>query len=64
MHASKYKIVLDTDDARFGGQNRIDRRMTYFTVPESGLTSQHYLRLYLPARTALVLEKQEFKRVR
>jgi 1,4-alpha-glucan branching enzyme len=64
MHASKYKIVLDTDDDRFGGQNRIDRRMTYFTVPESSLTSQHYLRLYLPARTAFVMEKQEFKRVR
>ena len=64
MQASKYKIILDTDDERFGGQNRIDRRMTYFTIPESGLTSQHYLRLYLPARTALVLEKQEFKRVR
>jgi 1,4-alpha-glucan branching enzyme len=64
MEASKYKIILDTDDIRFGGQNRIDRRMTYFTTPERSLTSQHYLRLYLPARTGLVLEKLEFKRIR
>jgi 1,4-alpha-glucan branching enzyme len=64
LQASKYKIILDTDDERFGGQNRIDRSITYYTIPESGLTSQHYLRLYMPARTAIVLEKQEFKRVR
>jgi len=64
MDASKYKIVLDTDDERFGGQNRIDRQMTYYTIPLTGLTSQHYLRLYLPARTGLVLEKLEFKRIR
>lgn len=64
MEASKYRIVLDTDDTRFGGQDRIDRQLTYFTTPSGGLTSQHYLRLYLPARTAVVLEKQEFKRVR
>jgi len=38
--------------------------MTYYTIPLTGLTSQHYLRLYLPARTGLVLEKLEFKRIR
>jgi 1,4-alpha-glucan branching enzyme len=64
LEASKYKIVLNTDEYRFGGQNRIDMQITYYTVPAGGLTSQHYLLLYLPARTALVLEKQEIKRVR
>jgi 1,4-alpha-glucan branching enzyme len=64
MQASKYRIILDTDEQRFGGQDRIDKSMNYYTIPESGLTSQHYLRLYLPARTAMVLEKQEFRKVR
>jgi len=62
--ASKYKVVLDTDEERFGGQNRIDNQMTYYTIPSGGLTSQHYLRLYLPARTAIVLEKLEIKKAR
>lgn len=64
MDASKYKIVFTTDDECFGGQNRIDGSLTYYTHPAGGLTSQHYLLLYLPARTALVLEKEEFKKVR
>ncbi|MDP2336423.1 MAG: alpha amylase C-terminal domain-containing protein [Bacteroidota bacterium] len=64
MPASKHKIVLNTDEWQFGGQNRIDSSLTYYTVPEGRLTSQHYLQLYLPARTAMVLERQEVKRVR
>jgi len=64
LSASKYKIVLNTDEERFGGQNRIDDQLTYYTHPSGGLTSQHYLLLYMPARTAMVLEKQEIKRVR
>ena len=57
MSAAKYRIVLTTDEIRFGGQNRIDMQITYATVPEIEVANQHYLRLYLPARTALVLEK-------
>ncbi len=64
MEASKYEVVLNTDESRFGGQNRIDDTLTYYTHPAGGLTSQHYLLLYLPARTAMVLQKQEFKKVR
>jgi 1,4-alpha-glucan branching enzyme len=64
MAASKYKLIFDTDEARFGGQERIDKSLTYYTHPAGGLTSQHYLLLYLPARTALVFEKLEFKKVR
>jgi 1,4-alpha-glucan branching enzyme len=64
LEASKYKIVLNTDEERFGGQNRIDNQLTYFTHPSGGLNGQHYLLLYLPARTAIVFEKLEFKKVR
>lgn len=60
----KYKIVLNTDSGRFGGNDLVDEDISYYTLPVKGLTSQHYLRLYLPARTALVLKKVDFPKVR
>jgi 1,4-alpha-glucan branching enzyme len=57
--ASKFRIVLNTDEDRFGGQNRIDKELIYSTHPSGGLNSQQYLLLYLPARTAIILEKQD-----
>jgi 1,4-alpha-glucan branching enzyme len=59
MEASSYRIVLNTDEYRFGGQNRIDDGLVYSTVPDDGKENQNYLRLYMPARTAIVLERQE-----
>ncbi|MFY9151811.1 MAG: alpha amylase C-terminal domain-containing protein [Prolixibacteraceae bacterium] len=64
VEASKYKIILSTDDHQFGGQNRIDKQLTYFTHASGGLESQHYLPLYLPARTAIVLERMDLKKVK
>jgi 1,4-alpha-glucan branching enzyme len=64
LEASKYKILFHTDEERFGGQERIDKNMIYYTRPSKGLSSQHYLNLYLPARTGIVLKKQAFKRIK
>lgn len=64
LRPSKFKILFNTDEGRFGGQDRIDKDMIYYTRPSAGLTSQHYLNLYLPARTAIVLKKEPFKRIR
>ena len=64
LEASKYRILFHTDEACFGGQERIDKSIIYYTRPSGGLSSQHYLNLYLPARTAIVLEREPFKRVR
>ncbi len=61
---AKFKIIMNTDEGRFGGHDRLDSSMTYYTRATTGLTSQHYLHLYLPARTAMILKKQPFKRVR
>jgi len=44
-----YKIIMSSDDTKFGGFNRVDTTLTYST-DSSGL-----LRVYLPVRTALVL---------
>lgn len=60
----KYKIVLNTDSSRFGGYDRVDEDISYYTLPSGGLTSQHFLKLYLPARTAMVLKKIDFPKVR
>jgi len=59
----KYKIILNTDSGRFGGNDLVDEELSYYTLPSGGLTSQHYLKLYLPARTAMVLKKIDFPKV-
>ncbi|MEN8116954.1 MAG: alpha amylase C-terminal domain-containing protein [Bacteroidota bacterium] len=57
LGAGKYKIVLNTDSGRYGGNDLVDEDISYYTMPSSGIDSQHYLNLYIPARTALVLKK-------
>ncbi len=64
MPASKYRIILNTDEERFGGQNRIDQTAWYYTQAEAGISGNHFLRLYLPARTAMVLQNHPIKKVR
>ena len=64
LEASKYKVLFDTDEARFGGQDRIAKGMIYYTQSAFGQDNLHYLNLYLPARTAMVLKKEPFKRIR
>lgn len=64
LEASKYRVLFDTDESRFGGQDRIDRKMIYYTQPAAGRSGQHYLNLYLPARTGMVLKQEPIKRVR
>lgn len=63
LGAGKYKIVLNTDSGRFGGNDLVDEQVSYYTMPSAGITSQHYLKLYLPARTALVLKKIDIAKV-
>lgn len=45
----EYKVVLSSDDARFGGQDRVDSGVAYEAKNEK-------IKLYIPARTALVLK--------
>jgi len=64
MEPSKFRVVLNTDAHAYGGFNRVDDRLTYYTIPEAGLGSNHYLKVYLPARTAIVFKKQPSRSVR
>jgi hypothetical protein len=38
--------------------------MTYYSIPSAGPDSTHYLKIYLPSRTAIVLKKQPYISVR
>ncbi|MBR4962452.1 MAG: alpha amylase C-terminal domain-containing protein, partial [Muribaculaceae bacterium] len=52
-----YKTLMSTDDAEFGGFNRIDKTIEHFTMPDPLYRRyrKEWLKLYLPARTAQVL---------
>lgn len=55
----KYKMILNTDDAIYGGHARLADDQIHFTMPlRTGPTTQNILKLYLPTRTAIVLELQ------
>jgi AcrR family transcriptional regulator len=56
--ASSWRHLLDTDEPRFGGQGRIRSRAIYVpAMVRAGDEIVQQIRLYLPARTALVLER-------
>lgn len=57
VNPGKYRIVLNTDSVRFGGFGNIDESVTYFAARTGKLSSPHQIKLYLPGRTAIVLEK-------
>ena len=62
----KFRILLSTDDPLFGGQGRIDISQHYFSIPDRerhGVTTPHHLKLYLPARTAIVLLQERVKTI-
>jgi 1,4-alpha-glucan branching enzyme len=62
----KFRIILSTDDQLFGGQGRIDTTLVYFSIPDQGrfaVTAPHHLKLYLPARTAIVLHQEKVKSI-
>ncbi|MGQ1946311.1 alpha-amylase family glycosyl hydrolase [Geofilum sp. OHC36d9] len=61
--AGKFKLRLSTDDPLFGGFNRIDTNICYYSQAIPLQPNQHQIMLYIPARTALVFERQKIKRV-
>jgi 1,4-alpha-glucan branching enzyme len=55
-----YKVVLDTDRSEFGGYNNVDDSVEHLTQSDElyAPAGVEWLRLYLPARTAMVLKKK------
>ena len=53
----KYRIILDSDAPEYGGHGRLHPDQHHMTLLDtSGGGKQHLLSLYLPTRTALVLQ--------
>ena len=55
-----YQVMLNTDDPAFGGFGNCDDSITHLTNYDELYVQDHkeWLRLYLPARSAMVLKKQ------
>ncbi|MDR1654294.1 MAG: alpha amylase C-terminal domain-containing protein [Prevotellaceae bacterium] len=54
----KYKVVLNTDNPDFGGFGFTNDRIEHFTAYDpSAIGDKEWLKLYLPARSAVVLKK-------
>ena len=55
--AGTYQIVLNSDEAKFGGFDRVDMKSEYNSIhdKEHGV---NYLKVYIPNRTALILKKK------
>ena len=49
-----YKIVLDSDDAEFGGHSRLDHSVSHLTKPDGFAGRRNSIMLYIPSRVALV----------
>ena len=58
VKAGKYKVVLNTDATEFAGFGLSDDSVEHFTMPDDGFLGEGkgWLQLYLPARSAVVLE--------
>ena len=52
--AGSYSVILDSDDKQFGGQGRVNPNCRYFTTPHG---NEHIIRVYIPTRSGLVLQK-------
>jgi 1,4-alpha-glucan branching enzyme len=55
----KYETVLNTDSTLYGGNGLVDEEMEHFTLLDKVYEKENkqWLKLYLPARTAMVLRK-------
>ncbi|MBO4286688.1 MAG: alpha amylase C-terminal domain-containing protein [Kiritimatiellae bacterium] len=55
-----YRLRLDTDETRFGGQGRIQPGQTFEVIDElRGNELCNVIKVYLPSRTAMILERIE-----
>ncbi|KZW04008.1 glycoside hydrolase [Exidia glandulosa HHB12029] len=55
----KYKVVLSSDEKRFGGYDRIALDAEYFTTPLEWNGRRNWTQVYIPTRTAMVLAKAD-----
>ncbi|MBL4560733.1 MAG: alpha amylase C-terminal domain-containing protein [Labilibaculum sp.] len=54
--SGKYQLVLNSDEEKYGGFDRVDGSLLYYSKPEAQMSNKHRVYLYLPSRTALVFK--------
>ena len=64
VHGGKYKTQLCSDQPEFGGFNRFDTGMVHMTQVEHSFGLKQNLKLYLPSRTGIILQRKDTPRVR
>ncbi|MCK4745780.1 MAG: alpha amylase C-terminal domain-containing protein, partial [Bacteroidales bacterium] len=64
VDAGKYSTLLCTDQPEFGGFGRFDSGMIHRTQVERSFGLKQNLKLYLPSRSAIVLQRHEIPRIR
>ncbi|OXU18210.1 hypothetical protein TSAR_003085 [Trichomalopsis sarcophagae] len=52
--AGTYKVILSSDDTEYGGENRIDSKVSHFTKPEPFANRANRMFVYAPCRTAII----------
>lgn len=57
QEAGEYKIVLSSDEKRFGGWDRVDLNTRSFTTAMEWNGRKNWMQVYTPSRTALILAK-------
>jgi 1,4-alpha-glucan branching enzyme len=59
--ASEHLIILDTDENRFDGKDRLRYGHSHYfpIIKEKWMNRTNYIQLYLPSRTAIVLIAKE-----
>ncbi|KAF5387839.1 hypothetical protein D9615_000605 [Tricholomella constricta] len=55
--AAEYRIVLSSDEQRFGGFDNVKLNVKFITTPMEWNNRKNWLQVYIPARTGLVLSK-------
>lgn len=52
--AGTYRIIISTDDPKFGGLGRVQEDTRFFTTDFAWNERKNFLQVYIPTRTALV----------
>ena len=55
---AEYTVELSSDDEKYGGWNQVAHQ----TYPTKVFNGQHFVELYLPARTAVVLRENKIQK--
>jgi 1,4-alpha-glucan branching enzyme len=60
VQPGKYSMVLNSDEPEFGGQERLRKNQTHFTIFDAkNYGERNLISLYLPSRCAMILKKED-----